>query len=184
MTRPAPGDWRRILLVGFMGAGKTSVGEALAGRLGWRFHDVDRVVEMEVGRPIVEIFREMGEASFRAREAHVAGRLLEEDHVVLSVGGGWGAVPGRLSSVPRGTATVWLEVSPEEAVRRATAEPGQRPLLQVKDPIAEARLLLNQRASGYAGARWRVDTERSSVEDVTARIMDILSAHPMEIRTE
>lgn len=184
MTLAAPEEWRRLLLVGFMGAGKTSVGEALASRLGWRFHDVDRVVEIEMGRPIVEIFREMGEATFRAREAQVARRLLGEDEVVLSVGGGWGAVPGRLASIPSGTATVWLEVSPEEAVRRAAAQPGARPLLQVKDPIAEARLLLDRRAPGYAGARWRVDTERSSVEDVTARIMDILSAHPMEIRSE
>jgi len=167
-----------------MGAGKTSVGESLARRLGWRFEDVDRVIEHETGRTVAELFRDVGEATFRVREVEVAGRLLEEDHVVLSVGGGWGAIAGRVAATPRGTATIWLQVSPEEAVRRASAQPGQRPLLKASDPIEEARTLLNQRAAGYAGARWRVDTERSSVEDVTARIMDILSAHPMETRTE
>jgi len=181
---PEAGAWSRILLVGFMGAGKSSVGEALGRRLGWRFYDTDRVVEMEMGRTIPQLFEDGDEAAFRAREVSVTQRLLSEDQIVLSAGGGWGAHPGRLVAVPDGTATVWLEVSPEEAVRRAAAQPGRRPLLDLPDPVEKARSLIEERTAGYGGARWRVDTERSSVEDVTARILDLLSAHPMETRTE
>ena len=166
----------RVLLVGFMGSGKTSVGRQLAERLGWRFVDFDDEIEAEVGETVAEIFRRRGERWFRGVEARVAERLLGERNVVLGSGGGWAAAaPGRLSGVPEGTATFWLRVSPEEALRRAGRRPGTRPLLDRPDPLEAARGLLVERAPRYGEARWTVDTEGSSVEDVTAGILEILA---------
>ena len=180
-----PPPLERVLLVGFMGSGKTSVGERLSRRLGWRFIDFDDAVEAEAGAEIPEIFARHGEAWFRRLEADVAERLLRERSVVLGSGGGWAAAaPGRLSGVPAGTATFWLKVSPEEAVRRAGRRPGRRPLLDRPDALAAAAALLQERAPRYAQASWTVDTERSSVEDVTAGILEILTREYPEARLE
>jgi shikimate kinase len=181
----SPGALERVLLVGFMGSGKTSVGRLLAERLGWRFIDFDEAIEAEAGVPVAEIFARGGEARFRSLEAGVAERLLTERHVVLGSGGGWAAAaPGRLARVPAGTATFWLEVSPAEAVRRARSQPGVRPLLDRPDPLAAAEALLSERAPRYGEARWTVDTDGSSVEDVTAGILEILAREYPEARPE
>jgi len=173
----------RVLLVGFMGSGKTSVGRALASRLGWRFIDFDDEIVREAGASIPELFEKHGEPHFRALEADVSERLLGERHVVLGSGGGWGAVPGRLTALPPGTESFWLQVSAPTVIRRVSAEQGARPLLDRGDALEEASRLLATRAPIYAQARWTVDTEHSSVEDVTARILDTLIREHPEIST-
>ncbi len=167
-----------MLLVGFMGAGKSAVGSRLATALGYRFVDVDALLEGEAGSSVAEIFAREGEEGFRRREADAVERLLRQDGVVIAPGGGWAAEPGRLGGVPADTATVWLRVGAEEAVRRVSAQPGVRPLLDVADALGTARELLERRTPRYREARFGVDTERSSVEDVTARILEILRADP------
>lgn len=164
----------RVLLVGFMGSGKTSVGQLVAERLGWRFIDFDDEIVREAGAPIAALFEERGEAHFRAIEARVAERLLAEQRVVLGSGGGWAGVPGRLTTLPAGTGSFWLEVSPETVIERTSREPGLRPLLDGPDALGTASRLLAERAPFYRLARWAVDTEHSSVEDVSARILEIL----------
>ena len=165
-----------MLLVGFMGAGKTEVGVRVARALGWTFADFDDEIEARAGRSVPEIFQEIGEAGFRQLETAVGVDLLSRSGVVLAAGGGWAAVPGRLASAPEGTATVWLRVSAEEAVRRASSQPGRRPLLEVDDPVGRAAALSAARESAYAAARWAVDTEGRTVDDVSARILEILAA--------
>lgn len=168
-------SFERILLVGFMGAGKTSVGRLLAERLGWRFQDFDDVVEERAGRSVAEIFEQDGEDRFRVLEAEVADELLRGHEVVLGSGGGWAAVPGRIEAVPAGTAVVWLRVDAREAVRRASEQPGRRPLLAGPDAVERARILLSGRAAVYRSAPFGVDTDGRSVEDVTARILEVLA---------
>lgn len=179
-----PGGCDRVLLVGFMGSGKTSVGRAVAGRLGWRFVDFDDEIVEEAGASVAEIFERDGEPRFRELEARVADRLLRERRVVLGSGGGWGAAPGRLDSVPPGTATFWLQVSAPTAVERAAGEPGTRPLLAGGDALEEASRLLADRTEEYARAGWAVDTEDSTVEDVASRILEILRREYPETGTE
>lgn len=174
----------RIVLVGFMAAGKTSVGRALAGRLGWRFADVDEKVEGDTGLGVPEIFERLGERRFRELEERAAAELLEEEAVVVATGGGWAARPGRLEGLGAGTVSIWLEVGPEEAVRRVATQPGGRPLLDVEDPVAAATALVEERSEHYRRATWRVDTEGRSVDDVTSRILEILSEHGMETHPE
>lgn len=178
-----PEALRRVLLVGFMGSGKSSVGRAVAERLGWRFIDFDDEIVREAGASIPEIFAERGEAYFREIEARVAERLLAEETVVLGSGGGWSAVEGRLDDLPPGTTSFWLRVSPESAVRRAGVEPGARPLLDRKDALEEASRLLTERAPFYGRARWAVDTEDATVEDVSARILEIITREHPKIST-
>lgn len=169
---------RRVLLVGFMASGKSTVGPVLARALGWDFEDMDAVVEAGEGRSVARIFAEDGEARFRRMEERAADRLLALDGVVVGSGGGWAAAPGRLDTLPRGTLSVWLKVSPEEAVRRAGAHPGTRPLLAVSDPVGAARELLRERSSRYARCALEVDTEGRTVEDVAARILDEMARSP------
>lgn len=179
-----PGPCERVLLVGFMGSGKTSVGRALARRLGWRYVDFDDEIAEAAGASIPEIFSRHGESHFRQLEAEVARRLLTDSGVVLGSGGGWGAVPGRLTNLPSGTESFWLQVSPATAVRRASAQPGGRPLLDRGDALEEASRLLAERAPSYGAAKWAVDTEDSTVEDVAARLLDILRREHPKIVSE
>lgn len=164
---------RRVLLVGFMGSGKSTVGPLLADALSWRFVDFDDRVEAEEGRPIHRIFAEDGEPYFRAAEERVARALLSERDVVLGSGGGWAAVPGRLASLSRDTLSVWLRVSSDIAVARAGSG-GERPLLVGPDPLAVARRLLEIRSPAYAEATAEVDTDGRSPIDVSRTILALV----------
>ena len=168
-----------------MGAGKTTVGRELAERLGWRFVDLDAEVEAAAGMSVREIFAREGEQAFREREAATAARVLNEDAVVISPGGGWPINPaGGFSALPAGTFTVWLDVTADDAVRRA-AEDGleTRPLIAGPNPLAEARALLAERRPIYAAAALRVDTGGRSPSE-TARELARAVASGVEEETE
>ncbi len=168
---------RRVLLVGFMGSGKSSVGRKLASQLGWRFEDVDEVITRESGMSVPEIFESSGEPFFRDEEHRRTQQALNQDGVVIATGGGWATVPARLDEVPNGTVTIWLSVSPEEVIRRVGDLKGIRPLLGCADPLEKARDLLEQRSDSYSRAEHKVDTDGFSVEDVSVRILEILQAN-------
>lgn len=179
-----PPRFSRVLLVGFMGAGKTRVGQELARRLGWRFFDFDDAIEAEFGLPIYEIFADHGERRFREVEKSVAERLLGERGVVLASGGGWAVGVGHLEGVAEETATIWLQVSAKEAVRRTATCSKRRPLLPRGTSADVVRALLEERTPFYAAAEYRVDTERLSIEDVSAWIFDILARNDLEKEAE
>jgi shikimate kinase len=166
----ASGAIARVLLVGFMGSGKTLVGQALARRLGWVFRDFDQEVRFRVGLPIPEIFRQHGEAHFREMERVVGAELLQEEQAVLATGGGWPADIGRMDALPHGTLTVWLKVTPEEAIRRAREEGPTRPLLAVPDPVERARELLRDRERFYEKADLALDSVGRTPEELAREI--------------
>lgn len=168
--------WRRVLLVGFMGSGKSTVARVLAERLGWSFLDLDDLVEHWAGMSVESIFETWGEARFRDLEQAVAAETLALQRVVLAPGGGWAAVPGRLETLPEGTLAVWLRVSPAEAVRRVREEAGRpRPLLQGPDPERLAGTLLAARSAFYGAAALHVDTDGASPGDVANAILSHMS---------
>lgn len=170
------GTIERVLLVGFMGSGKTLVGQALARRLRWAFRDFDQEIRFRVGLPIPEIFRQHGEAHFRDMEREVGAGLLEGSSVVLASGGGWPADVGRMDDLPPGTFSVWLKVTAEEALRRAREEGPTRPLLAVADPLARARSLLADREPYYRKAHWALDSQAGTPEELAQRIEEEMNA--------
>jgi shikimate kinase len=174
---------RRIVLLGMMAAGKTAVGRELARSLGWRHVDLDRAVEAAAGTAVARIFEEEGEAAFRDRETEATRDLAGSERLVLSPGGGWITTPGLLAALGPGTFTVWLRVDPEEAVRRAAASPGERPLLASGDPLAAARRLLDERTPLYARADLTVDTRDRTVTQIADSILDELRARGARIES-
>jgi shikimate kinase len=134
---------RRIVLTGFMGSGKSTVGPLLAERLDWAFLDVDDVIEAEAGTTIAEIFRRQGEAAFREREHATIARLASSDALVLALGGGAierEATRALLLGDPA-TLLVHLEVTLETTLARCSGTEHTRPLLadQAGNPNLAAR---------------------------------------------
>jgi shikimate kinase len=122
---------RRIVLTGFMGSGKSTVGPLLASRLGWRFVDVDDVIEAEAGAKITELFTKYGEAEFRCREHEVITRLVEGEELVLALGGGAIETEETRTLLLGSACTllVHLEVELETTLRRCAGTEGTRPIL-------------------------------------------------------
>ncbi len=168
------GSASTLALVGFMGAGKTTVGKALAAHLGWRFADLDQLIEAREGRTVPQIFEQDGEAGFRRLEREVLSTALEGDSrfLVLALGGGAFVSEGvretiRVHEVP----AVWLDAPCDELFRRCEQPDVVRPLR--RDPI-HFRQLYEQRLSSYRQADLHVvttDKEISSlVEEIITRL--------------
>jgi shikimate kinase len=171
LTPPDPTQpIERVVLLGFMAAGKTAVGAELARRLGWAQVDLDAWIEAREGKRVARIFADDGEARFRRLEADATREVAAMRGVVLSPGGGWITGAGNLEALGDGSLSVWLRVSPEEAVRRASRSPGERPLLAGADPLAAARELMEARSPLYARAALHVDTEGRPPGEVAAII--------------
>lgn len=158
-----------IFLVGFMGAGKSSVGRALGRRLGWPFHDLDERILRRTGRSIEEIFRESGEAEFRRAEHGELRTLLAElgsAAAVIALGGG-AFVQAENLALLKQARTVFLDADVEELRRRCEADTVRRPLLREADHFQ--RLYESRRAS-YLGASLHIETGGKDVETVVAEI--------------
>lgn len=172
---------RRVVLIGFMGAGKSTVGRLVARGTGWRHVDFDEELQRRTGRTVPAIFAEGGEAAFRRMERALAAEWLAESGVVLSPGGGWVVQPGSADQLGRDPLVVWLRVSPEEAVRRVLAEGGDRPLLAGTDPVARARELLRERAPIYEQVSHLViDVNRRSPDHVAREILRRVRPRPVD----
>lgn len=170
----APLSWRRVLLLGFMAAGKSTLGPLLAHALGWTFLDVDTELARRSGVSVAEWFRRFGEARFREEEARLTAELCTGEELVLAPGGGWAARAGALDSVPSHTALIWLRITPEEAVRRVLGDPEIRPLLADRDPLAAARRLLAGREGFYGRADHVIDVDGRAPADLTTEILEWL----------
>lgn len=167
-----------IVLVGFMAAGKSTVGRMLAARLGWSCVDFDERIRERAGRPPGQIIREEGEAAFRSLEAQLTAELAGRTGLVLAPGGGWGADPARAATLGPGAVRVWLRITVDEALRRAGAEKLDRPLLgEGPDRHVRARNLLAERERGYAAAEIAVEVNGKSPEAVTDEIVRGLEAY-------
>jgi shikimate kinase len=165
-----------VVLLGMMASGKSAVGAALAERLGWAHVDLDREIERADGRTVAQIFAAEGEPAFRAMEAEATHRVAARTEVVLSPGGGWITRAELLDALGPGTFSVWLRVGVDEAVRRASAAPGERPLLAGPDPAGAVRRLLAKREPLYARAQLHLTTDGRSVHALADDIHSALRA--------
>jgi shikimate kinase len=148
---------RTIVLVGMMGAGKTSVGKRLAEALNLPFFDADEEIERAAGRTIAEIFEQRGEAEFRDGERRVIARLLDQPPHVLATGGGAFCNPETREMVSRKAVSVWLKAPPEVLARRV-ARKNNRPLLRGQDPRQVLDALLEKREAAYGQADLIIDS--------------------------
>jgi len=163
-----------VSLVGLPGGGKSTVGRQLARRIGATFLDSDAVIEERIGMPIRSFFEQFGEASFRDKEAAVIDELTREadrGRTVLATGGGALLRPINRQHLRDRSTVVYLRSSPEELFRRLKHDT-QRPLLQVKDPLAKLKELYEQRHPLYEEtAHYSVDTGRPSVATLVNMII-------------
>jgi len=164
---------RTIVLVGMMGAGKTSVGKRLAEALRLPFYDADEEIERAAGRTVAEIFEQRGEAEFRDGERRVIARLLEQPPHVLATGGGAFCNPETREIVSRKAVSVWLRASPEVLARRV-ARKNTRPLLNGRDPRQALDELLEKRAAAYAQADLIIDSGEGPHQATVEAIIDAL----------
>ncbi len=167
---------RCVVLIGFMGAGKTTVGRALAKSLRWNFLDLDDVIEQREHKDVAEIFALFGEPAFRSMESEALEALLQDRQaggdLVLALGGGaFVQKQNRDALISAGAITVLLEAPLEELRRRCQAEQKARPLARQDARFNE---LFAARRADYALARFTVQTLGKSVEQVTAEIEQLL----------
>jgi shikimate kinase/3-dehydroquinate synthase len=164
---------RSIVLVGLMGAGKTSIGRRLAARFGLPFYDADAEIELAAGCSIAELFARFGEAEFRQGERRVIRRLLAGEPMVLATGGGAFMDPDTRASVRRDAVSLWLRASLPTLVRRV-AQRSHRPLLAGGDPASILKGLIEKRHPFYAEADVVLDVSDESPEITTARAAEAL----------
>jgi shikimate kinase len=168
---------RRVFLVGFMGAGKSTVGRLLARRLGTDFIDLDEEIERRAGMSISEVFATRGEQGFRGLEAETLAEVADGPAAIVACGGGCVARDeSRALLANAGTAVVYLEVTAEEALARV-GDTSDRPLLAVGDAPEAARTLLAARKALYgAVADVVVDTAGLTAEQVADAVVAALGA--------
>jgi shikimate kinase len=159
---------RSVVLVGLMGAGKTSVGKRLAALLGVGFTDSDAEIVAAAGMTIPEIFATLGEPAFRDGERRVIARLLSEPAGVLATGGGAFIEPRTRTEIKRRATSVWLRADLDLLWDRVRDRPG-RPLLQAPDPRAVLADLERKRSPIYAEADVVVDSRRGASHETMAR---------------
>ena len=161
-----------LVLIGFMGSGKSSVGRRLSGLTGHRFVDVDELITQAEGRSIPEIFSQCGENLFRDLEQRVLEELVGVCGIVLSTGGGLVLRSANRETLKRIGIVAWLDADPEILFERAMRS-GRRPLLQTEDPKATFDELLSVRRSLYElTSHFRVDSSRLSHDEVAQILLE------------
>jgi len=163
---------KNIVLVGFMGTGKTSVGILLSNMLNMKFIDTDDIIEQNCQERISEIFANKGEEHFRDLESKAIEKACLLNHYIISTGGGAVIREQNIQNLRNVGLLFHLDATPEVIFQR-TAQQSQRPLLMVEDPLNRIRELLKQRAPFYAQADYRIDTSGLTVEEVAKRIFDL-----------
>jgi shikimate kinase len=161
---------RSVVLVGMMGAGKSSIGRRLAARLGIPFVDADSEIEKAAGMTIPEIFASHGEPYFRAGEARVIARLLEGGPQVLATGGGAFMNPETRAAIRAKGISVWLRATLEILSRRIKRR-GDRPLLKTSDPAETLRRLMDERYPVYAEADLTVESREVPHDTIVDEIV-------------
>jgi shikimate kinase len=165
---------RSIVLIGMMGAGKSSIGRRVALRLGIPFIDADAEIEKAAGMSITDIFAIRGEAEFRAGEARVIARLLESGPQVLATGGGAFVHPETRAAVAAKGISVWLKAEFDVLLKRIRRR-HDRPLLKTDDPAATLRKLMQERDPIYALADLTVQSRDVLHDKIVDEIVSALA---------
>ncbi|MDD5679236.1 MAG: shikimate kinase [Kiritimatiellae bacterium] len=163
-----------VILVGFMGSGKTTIGRALAGRLKRDFVDMDVELEARAGKPIPRVFAEDGESAFRRMERDLVVELSRRSNLVIAAGGGIVLNPDNIRDFSFTGRVICLKAAPDEILRRVSGS-SHRPLLEQGDKAERIRKLLAARRPFYDAIPCQVDTTGRTVPEIVAEIFKINS---------
>ncbi|HET7558367.1 MAG TPA: shikimate kinase [Limnochordia bacterium] len=162
-----------IVLIGFMGCGKSAVGRALARERALKFVDTDEEVERSAGKRISQIFAESGEAEFRRLEREAIGRVAALDELVIATGGGAVLDPENVRALKANGRLIWID-APAGTLWQRVRRNRDRPLLQRPHPYETLKALYRERRPIYRAAADASVVSRGSVYDVAARIWEVL----------
>jgi shikimate kinase len=174
---------KTLVLVGMMGAGKTSVGRRLANVLGVPFRDADAEIEIAAGCSINEIFERFGEPAFRAGERKVIARLLGDPPHILATGGGAFMDSETRARIKDSAVSIWLKANIELLLERVTRK-DTRPLLRNTDNRTALERLLTEREPVYAQADIMIESDDGPHDAVIRRILAALDARRVKDRSE
>jgi shikimate kinase len=170
---PFPGV-HRVVLLGYMASGKSTVGAALARRLEWSFLDFDVEIEQREGRTVKELIEDVGEEGFREREAALTREAASAGRLVMSPGGGWITRPELLGLLGAETLRVWLRVSVDETVRRLREDTIARPFRDLDDPAPMIAQMMEEREALYRLADISIPADTRSVESIAFEIEQLV----------
>lgn len=165
---------QNVILAGFMGTGKSTVGKILARRLNARFIDMDELIEKKAGKPISRIFADDGEAEFRRMERELARELAGETALVIAAGGGIVLNPDNIRDFSKTGMVICLHASETEIMRRISGSSG-RPLLEKGDKFKRIFELMEKRRPLYESISSRIDTSGRTPEEVAGKILALIS---------
>ncbi len=164
---------KNVVLVGFMGTGKTSVGKALSKVLHRPVIDVDNLIEKKEGIKIREIFEKKGEAHFRVLEQKAIAEIADKKAVIITTGGGAMMEPANVSCLKKNGLLLELTAGPETILRRVGSS-RKRPLLNTAEPLEQIKKLLESRKSYYVQADYHIQTDGKTPKKVAGEILEIL----------
>jgi len=165
---------KNIVLIGFMGTGKSTVASRLATRLNRKFVDMDREIERVVGMTVSDIFKRYGEIRFRSEEKLIAQKLARESGLVIATGGGVVLEQVNMDTLSQNGIIICMEATPNEILERVNRKKGTRPLIRKNAQLQDIEEMLKARETLYAQADYRVNTSGKSPEQVTNEIMGML----------
>jgi len=164
-----------LVLVGFMGTGKTAIAKALARRLNKEFIELDSLIQEKVGKSIPAIFRQDGEPAFRRLETEVTGQVAGRKNAVIAGGGGIVLNKINIEYLKKECVIVYLTASPEVILKRTANAKNKRPLLEVADKAQRVRELLKQRQPLYEqAADIKIDTSGLNINSIAEQIISEL----------
>jgi len=164
---------RNIVVVGFMGTGKSAVGKQLAARLNREFLELDDIIEKKEGISIKEIFEKKGEPYFRDLEKEAVKEALQKEGLVISAGGGAIIDEENFANLKKNSIIICLEASPDIILKRTKGNTC-RPLLNVSDPKKKIEELLQKRAPHYKKADLIINTDPLTIEQVVEKLSLLL----------
>jgi len=171
---------KNIVLVGFMGTGKTFVGKEVAQRLKYEHIDIDELIEKSEDMKIADIFKRFGEAYFREREKEVVANLKDRENLVISAGGGIMLFQENVDNLRKNGVLICLTATPEVIYERLKYMT-DRPLLNVDNPKEMINTLLKFREPFYIKADFMVDTSTLPVEEVVEKVIEVYTKATREV---
>jgi shikimate kinase len=165
---------KNIVLIGFMGTGKSTVGMKLAERLKMEFVDMDREIEKVTGLTITQIFKKYGEIRFRSEENLMAEKLARRSNLVIATGGGIVLQDKNIETLRQNGIIICLDADPEEIFARVSRKKGSRPLLKKNLTVEDIKEMLAIRSPYYQCADFRFNTSGKDMESVVREIASMV----------